>query len=251
MPSYASGPVNGSYETGRRFHLPIDPALPRAALVTGGARRLGKSIGLALAEAGFSVAVHCRESVAEGEVTAAEVRATGVQAVVLQADLSQEAAVAGLLPRAEAALGPIGVLVNNASTFERDEWDDATRASWDRHLEPNLRAPFVLSQAFARALPETASGIIINMLDERVWSLTPHFLSYTVSKSALWTLTRTMALALAPGSGWSASGPGRRCRARARAGRSSTGRSQVCRSDAEHRRRRSDVQSWPCWRCPR
>jgi NAD(P)-dependent dehydrogenase (short-subunit alcohol dehydrogenase family) len=100
--------------------------------------------------------------------------------------------------RAEAALGPIGVLVKNASTFERDEWDTVTRQSWDRHLEPNLRAPFLLMQTMAAALPPEARGVVINMIDERVWSLTPHFVSYTVTKSALWTLTRTMALALAP-----------------------------------------------------
>jgi NAD(P)-dependent dehydrogenase (short-subunit alcohol dehydrogenase family) len=100
------------------------------------------------------------------------------------------------------------VLVNNASTFERDEWHDATRASWDLHLEPNLRAPFVLAQAMARGLPSLSEGVVVNMLDERVWSLTPHFVSYTVSKSALWTLTRTLALALAPRMRVNGIGPG-------------------------------------------
>ena len=96
------------------------------------------------------------------------------------------------------ALGPLGVLVNSASTFERDEWHDATRDSWDRHIEPNLRAPFVLTQALARQLRPPAEGVVVNLLDERVWSLTPHFMSYTISKAALWALTQTMALALAP-----------------------------------------------------
>lgn len=113
-----------------------------------------------------------------------------------------------LVPAAAEALGPVGVLVNNASVFERDEWHDATRASWDAHLEPNLRAPFVLTQAMARALPEGAEGVVVNLLDQRVWNLTPHFLSYTVSKAALWTLTRTLALALAPRIRVNAIGPG-------------------------------------------
>jgi NAD(P)-dependent dehydrogenase (short-subunit alcohol dehydrogenase family) len=107
-----------------------------------------------------------------------------------------------------AALGPVGVLVNNASCFERDEWHDATRASWDAHMEPNLRAPFVLMQEFARLLPEGREGVVVNMLDERVWSLTPHFVSYTVSKAALWALTQSMALALAPRIRVNGIGPG-------------------------------------------
>ncbi len=186
----------------------LPAALPRAALVTGGARRLGGAIVSALADAGFDVAIHCRRSGAEAEALAAQIRSRGLRAAVLTADLGDEAAVQGLLPAAAAALGPIGVLVNNASTFERDEWDDATRESWDAHMEPNLRAPFVLMQAMARALPETASGAVVNLLDQRVWSLTPHFVSYTVSKAALWALTQQMALALAPRIRVNAIGPG-------------------------------------------
>lgn len=186
----------------------IPHAIPRIALVTGGARRLGNAIVLALADAGFSVAIHCRNSSAEAEALAGEVEACGVRAAVVRADLDDETAVQGLWPAAAAALGPIGVLVNNASAFERDEWDDVTRASWDKHMEPNLRAPFVLMQAMARGLPEAASGVVINMIDQRVWSLTPHFVSYTVSKAALWALTQQMALALAPRIRVNAIGPG-------------------------------------------
>lgn len=186
----------------------IAAAIPRTALVTGGAHRLGRAIALALADAGFDVAVHCHGSLAGAEATAADIRARGRRAAVLPADLTDEAAAQALLPAAVAALGPVGVLVNNASTFERDGWDDASRASWDRHLEPNLRAPFVLMQHFARALPDAAEGVVINMLDQRVWSLTPHFISYTVSKAALWALTQSMALALAPRIRVNAIGPG-------------------------------------------
>ncbi len=181
----------------------IAPGIPRAALVTGGAVRLGRAIALALAGQGFAVAVHCNSRRSEAEATAAEIRALGVPSVVLQADLARESEMHGLVAAATAALGPLGVLVNNASTFERDEWDDATRASWDLHIEPNLRAPFVLAQDFARALPPLvngaeAEGVVLNMLDMRVWSLTPHFVSYTVSKAGLWALTQSLALALAP-----------------------------------------------------
>jgi len=182
--------------------------IPRTALVTGAGKRIGRAIALALAEAGFQVAVHCNASRAEAEATAAEVRARGSEAVVLQADLADEAAVRRLVPEAAAALGPLGVLVNNASTFERDEWADATRESWDRHLEPNLRAPFVLMQDFAAALPARREGAVINLLDERVWALTPHFVSYTVSKAGLWALTQSMALALAPRIRVNGIGPG-------------------------------------------
>lgn len=188
--------------------MPIPDSIPRAALVTGGARRLGRAQALALAEAGFDLAIHHATSAAEAEATAAEIRARGRRAITLHAELGEEAPVARLIPAATEALGPIGVLVNNASTFERDEWHDASRGSWDRHIEPNLRAPFVLSQAMARALPAAAEGVIVNLLDERVWSLTPHFISYTVSKSALWTLTRTLALALAPRIRVNGIGPG-------------------------------------------
>jgi len=186
----------------------IPGGIPRAALVTGAARRLGRAIALSLADAGFAVAVHTNTSAAEAETTCAEIRQRGRNTVLLRADLARETEVAGLLPAAEAALGPIGVLVNNASVFERDEWHDATRISWDRHIEPNLRAPFVLMQEFARHLPPQAEGAVVNMLDQRVWSLTQHFVSYTVSKAALWALTQTMALALAPRIRVNAVGPG-------------------------------------------
>ena len=186
----------------------IDPTIPRAALVTGGAKRLGRAIALALADAGFAVAVHCHASRDDAEATVADIRARGVDACVLQADLGDEAQVVRLLPQAAAALGPVGVLVNNASVFERDEWHDASRASWDAHLQPNLRAPFVLMQSFASTLPPEAHGCVVNLLDQRVWSLTPHFVSYTVSKAALWTLTQSMALALAPRIRVNAIGPG-------------------------------------------
>ncbi|WP_308720370.1 SDR family oxidoreductase [Komagataeibacter xylinus] len=177
---------------------PVPDAMPRVALVTGGAARLGRAIALELARAGFDIALHYNSSATAAEQTASEIRASGRRVVLLPADLAREAMVTPLVAEATRQLGPVGVLVNNASVFMRDEWNDATRAGWDTHMEPNTRAPFVLMQEFARLLPEGAQGMVLNMLDERVWSLTPHFVSYTVSKAALWTLTQTMALALAP-----------------------------------------------------
>jgi NAD(P)-dependent dehydrogenase (short-subunit alcohol dehydrogenase family) len=186
----------------------ISAAIPRAALITGGAQRIGRAIALALAGQGFDIALHCRASLRAADEARAAIEALGRRCCVLGADLADEAAVAGLVPRACAALGPMGVLVNNASNFERDEWNDVSRASWDAHMEPNLRAPFVLAQAFAAALPDAAEGAVINLLDQRVWSLTPHFISYSLSKAGLWALTQSLALALAPRIRVNGIGPG-------------------------------------------
>jgi NAD(P)-dependent dehydrogenase (short-subunit alcohol dehydrogenase family) len=190
------------------IQAPKPPVLPRAAIVTGAARRIGRAIALGLADAGYAVAVHHLQSHAEADAVVGEITAKGGRAVSLQCDLAVEAETETLLARAATALGPIGVLINSASVFERDEALTTTRESWDRHLETNLRAPFVLTQAFARALPADTGGAIINIVDERVWNLTPHFVSYTISKAGLWTLTQTLALALAPRIRVNAIGPG-------------------------------------------
>ena len=187
--------------------LPVPP-VPRAALVTGGGRRIGRALSVALAQEGYAVAIHHRDSKNEAEALAVEITGAGGKAVALAADLSDESAVAELLPRAMAVLGPIGCLVNNASIFENDTVATATRESWERHLAVNLRGPFVLMQSFARHLPEKAGGVIVNLLDERVWNLTPSFISYSLSKAGLWTLTQTMALALAPRIRVNGIGPG-------------------------------------------
>lgn len=181
---------------------------PRHALVTGAAKRIGRAIALKLADLGYDVTLHCHRSLADAEALADEVRARGARAFVAVCDLSQELEVERLLPDAVQALGPVGVLVNNASVFERDEALSTSRELWDFHMETNLRAPFVLTQAFARLLPETAQGSVVNLIDQRVWNLTPHFTTYTLSKAGLWTLTRTLALALAPRIRVNAVGPG-------------------------------------------
>jgi NAD(P)-dependent dehydrogenase (short-subunit alcohol dehydrogenase family) len=183
-------------------------AMPRAVLVTGAAQRIGRAIAVGLAADGWAVAVHYRASRAPADSLVGEIARAGGRAVALAADLADEAAVSALVPRAAAALGPLGALVNNASAFENDTAATVDRAGWDAHIEVNLRAPFVLMQYFAAQLPEAAAGAIINMLDQRVWNLTPYFVSYTVSKAALWTLTQTMALALAPRIRVNGIGPG-------------------------------------------
>ena len=188
------------------------------ALVTGAGKRLGRAMALELARRGHDVAVHYAGSQSEAEAVAAEIRALGRQAVALQADLLDEAQVQALVPAAAAALGgPLSVLINNASIFEYDTLETATRDSWDRHIESNLRAPFVLTQAMAAAVPEAqsdqngepvATGLVINMIDQRVRKLTPEFMSYTIAKMGLWALTRTAAQALAPRIRVNAIGPG-------------------------------------------
>ncbi|MCA3260453.1 MAG: SDR family oxidoreductase [Telmatospirillum sp.] len=186
----------------------LPPNLPRTALVTGAAKRIGRAIARDLARQGFAVGIHYAQSHDDAQTLVAEIAADGGRAFAFKADLANEAQVQQLARDAFAALGPIGVLVNNASTFERDEIADATRGSWDMHMEANLRAPFVLIQEMARHLPANAEGVAVNLIDQRVWNLTPHFVSYTLSKAGLWTLTQTLALALAPRIRVNAIGPG-------------------------------------------
>jgi len=167
------------------MNFAIPGTIPRAALITGGPQHF--AIAEALLSAGFAVALQSHPDVPV-ELPA------GV--VLLPADLSDEARTAALLDQAATALAcPIGVLVNAAGNAGRDTWEDATRATWDMHIEMNVRAPFVLIQHFARTLPQPHEGVVINLLDQRIC---PHLVSYTLSKAALWTLTQTMALALAP-----------------------------------------------------
>ena len=180
----------------------------RAALVTGAAKRIGRAIALDLAADGWDVAIHYHLSEAEARDVVAAIEKLGRRACALKADLAREADTAPLIGRATAALGPLGLLVNNASTFEADGWNTVDRASWDLHVETNLRAPFVLTQAFARQLPDGREGNVINLLDQQVWNPTPAFMSYTVSKLGLWGLTQTLALALAPRIRVNGIGPG-------------------------------------------
>lgn len=180
----------------------------KAALVTGAGKRIGRAIALDLAARGWRVGVHFGHSRSEADAVVMQIVGQGGVAVAFQADLERELDAQALVPEAVERLGTLSLLVNNASRFERDEVEDVTRESWDRHMEANLRAPFVLSQAFAAQVPGGAEGLIVNMIDQRVWNLTPHFISYTLSKAGLWTLTQTLAMALAPRIRVNAIGPG-------------------------------------------
>ncbi|MFP6758752.1 MAG: SDR family oxidoreductase [Alphaproteobacteria bacterium] len=182
--------------------------IPATALVTGAANRIGRAIALDLAAAGWSVAVHHNRSVDAASAVIDDITANGGRAVAIAADLTEDTQTAALLTETADRLGPVTCLVNNASVFEHDSVESATRASWDRHMNVNLRAPFVLAQGLAAALPADASATIINMIDQRVWNLTPHFVSYTLAKSGLWTMTQTLAMALAPRIRVNAIGPG-------------------------------------------
>jgi NAD(P)-dependent dehydrogenase (short-subunit alcohol dehydrogenase family) len=193
-----------------------------AALVTGAARRLGRAMALHLAREGHNVAVHYAGSKAKADETVAEIQAMGRKALAVRADLTCEADMQALIPKICAALGPLTVLVNNASVFEYDTLAGANRESWDRHFESNLRAPFVLTQHFAAQVPKAqtdengeprAQAVVVNMIDQRVRKLTPEFSTYTLAKAALWTLTQTAAQALAPDIRVNAIGPGPTLRA--------------------------------------
>jgi NAD(P)-dependent dehydrogenase (short-subunit alcohol dehydrogenase family) len=178
----------------------------RTVLVTGAGKRLGRAIALHLAGEGWNVAIHYHGSADEAESVAKEIRAKGVKAATFKANLSREEETAALIGRAAAELGPLTALINSASLFENDDWQSVSRASWDAHMETNLRAPFVLSQAFARQVPD--KGSIVNIVDQRVLKPTPQFISYSLSKAGLHWLTTTLAQALGPNIRVNAIGPG-------------------------------------------
>jgi len=177
-------------------------------LVTGAAKRLGRAIALDLAAAGWNVAIHYNGSAADAEEVAAEIRAKGCKAALVQADFAREQETAAVVPAAAKAIGPLTALINSASLFENDDWRSATRQSWDDHMEANLRAPFLLAQMFAKQLPREEKGNIINIIDQRVLKPTPQFLSYSLSKAALYWLTTTLAQGMGPNIRVNAVGPG-------------------------------------------
>mgnify|MGYP001765418339 FL=1 len=181
---------------------------PRTALITGAARRIGAAVARDLAAHGWAVAIHFQSSRDEAEAVAAEIRAGGGHAVTVRADLADLAALPRLVDDTVAALGPVGLLVNNASEFEPDEIGTLDPARLERHLRVDLASPCLLADAWLARLPESVEGHVINVVDQRVLALTPRFFSYTLAKSALWTATRTMAQALAPRVRVNAIGPG-------------------------------------------
>ena len=171
----------------------------RVALVTGAAKRLGREIALTLARQGWDVAVHCRASRDEADLTADAIRAMGREACVLSADLSDEAAARGLVPQAVAVLGQLDAVVNSASTFEYDNAASFSYAMLERHLRANTAPAIVLAQGLAdHVSARQAQGAVVNLLDQKLWNPNPDFLSYTLSKAALEAANTLLALSLAP-----------------------------------------------------
>ncbi|MBB5701371.1 NAD(P)-dependent dehydrogenase (short-subunit alcohol dehydrogenase family) [Ochrobactrum daejeonense] len=167
-------------------------------LVTGGARRIGKAIVEDLAAHGFPVAIHCNHSADEGAALASAITDSGGTACVVRADLSSEADVRNLVQDASRQIGPIRLLVNNASLFQDDRMGNLDMGLWDKHFAIHLKAPVLLAEGMAGTLPKGEDALVINVIDQRVWKPNPNFFSYTLSKTALWNATQTMAQALAP-----------------------------------------------------
>jgi len=178
------------------------------ALITGGAMRIGRRIALHLAAHGYAIAIQYNKSKAEAADTVAEITKSGGKAVCFQASLADHASVIGLIPQIQASMGPLTCLVNNASQFVDDRLPSLGEESWRAHMAINLEAPVFLAKAFAEQLPASEMGNIINIIDQRVLRPNPLFFSYTLSKSALWAATKTMAQALAPRIRVNAIGPG-------------------------------------------
>lgn len=183
--------------------MPPAPSTARpVVLITGAARRLGRAIAVELAAHGFDLALHYRASAGDAQQCAAQVRALGAQAWLLQADLADEAATNALLPQAQAAAGRIDAVVNNASLFEHDDLPSFTHAALERHWRTNTAAPILLARALHAAVRQadhpSGRGCVVNLLDQKLWNPNPDHLSYTLSKVALEGATRLLAQALAP-----------------------------------------------------
>lgn len=177
------------------------------ALVTGAGRRLGRVLALTAAKTGFDVAVHSRHADDDAHAAVAEIESMGRRALAISADLADSTALRGLVAQA-ASLGPVTLLVNSASLFLEDEIGTVGAEQYDAHQAVNLRAPVLLAQAFAAGLPPDRSGLVVNIVDQRVLNPDPLFFSYALSKAGLWWATRTLAQALAPRIRVNAIGPG-------------------------------------------
>lgn len=171
----------------------------KRALVTGGAKRIGRAIVESLAQKGWTVGIHYKNSQNEALTCASSLQKIGKKAEAVYCDLSRSEEVDELIRNTSDALdGPISLLVNSASNFQDDSAQTFDRETWDAHFEPNLRAPVTLARNMALHLPEDKQGLVINIIDQRVMALKPSLFTYTLSKAALWTATQTLAQALAP-----------------------------------------------------
>lgn len=180
----------------------------KSALVTGGAKRIGRAICEGLAKAGFDIAIHANSSLDEAERLARDLLQSGVRAIAMRADLRDESQTRQLVKDAHQAFDGLGVIVNNASLFEPDRLTDFSRDIWDGHFDLHVRAPSIIVQEFAGLLPSGETGLVVNIVDQRVWAPTPNYYSYLLSKAALAMATKTMAITLAPNIRVNAIGPG-------------------------------------------
>ncbi|MFT6658462.1 SDR family oxidoreductase [Maritalea sp.] len=178
------------------------------ALITGAADRIGAAIATALASDGYKTIIHYNSSGEKADALAAQISANGGTAATVCADLLQASARNQLIEQARNLFGPLNVLINNASIFQPDNINALSAELWQKHFTIHAETPVFLTSAFAKQLSEGATGNVINMIDQRVWALKPTFFSYTLSKSALWTATQTMAQSLAPRIRVNAIGPG-------------------------------------------
>ena len=184
-----------------------DTNRPKNALITGASRRIGAAIARSLSSQGVNVIIHHNDSGEEAQALATELEQMGGKAIALQADLTDIGSTRQLFDDAVNALGPIDLLVNNASVFEPDTALDFNEELWATHFAIHVQTPSILSSQLAKQA-SLNEGLIVNLIDQRVWNLNPTFYSYTLSKSALWTATRTLAQSLAPRVRVNAIGPG-------------------------------------------
>ncbi|MFJ6322375.1 MULTISPECIES: SDR family oxidoreductase [unclassified Rhizobium] len=180
----------------------------RTALITGASKRIGRAIAEDLSANGFAVALHANRSFAEAAEIVAKLQQAGRKAIAIKADLQNLGETSSLVERVTNALGPLDLLVNNASAFLGDSAGHFDAEAFEAHFAVHVRAPSILAADFARQLPAPYQGLIVNMIDQRVWALNPRFYSYTLSKAALWTATQTMAQSFAPRIRVNAIGPG-------------------------------------------
>jgi NAD(P)-dependent dehydrogenase (short-subunit alcohol dehydrogenase family) len=167
-------------------------------LITGGSTRIGKEIALHFARRGWNIIIHYFNSSSEARILKKIIEKNKVKAILIKADLKNRKQVENIFSLAKKELGKIDCLVNNAALFEKDDILNFTSKNWNDHLNINLLAPAILIKNFAKQAPKKTSSNIINIIDQRVFKLTPIFMSYTLSKSALYTLTKTMAMRLGP-----------------------------------------------------
>lgn len=179
----------------------------RTALVTGASQRIGAAIASDLARCGFMVVIHYHSSRAKADATAAAITGNGGRAITVKADLTVIDDCRSLVDKARVLAGPVDLLVNNASVFKTDSARKPEMGNWEKHFAIHVKAPCLLAADIARQR-EIGRGLIVNMIDQRVWALTPNFFSYTLSKSALWAATQTMAQEFAPKIRVNAIGPG-------------------------------------------